>query len=168
MRSTPSLSCPSPPPPHLSSELIILYAHKFRSGFDSLEDHTAFLTLLKAAFPDHNTIFASQSEFDLPFSELKKRGRKVMLLYGNEEVVRNQQSGMNLLSPDEVRTDEAKHNTLAYQSKYLRNTSVASFLPTFPLYHSRNSTPGTTRRPSRDWKQLSTKASPSLTQAEKK
>jgi hypothetical protein len=87
---------------------------------------------LKAAFPDHNTIFASQSEFDLPFSELKKRGRKVMLLYGNEEVVRNQQSGMNLLSPDEVRTDEAKHNTLAYQSRYSRNTSVASFLLTFP------------------------------------
>ena len=58
------------------NELLVLYTHKFRSGFSTLEDHHAFLDLVKSVFPDHPTWFTPKSEFHLPFTDLKKRGRR--------------------------------------------------------------------------------------------
>ena len=58
------------------AELIVLYTHKFRSGFRTLEEHDAFVDLIKECFPDHASIFVPKAEFHLTYSELKKKGRK--------------------------------------------------------------------------------------------
>ena len=85
------------------SEIVILFCHKFRSGFDHVEDHDSFLKLLVETFPDHDTSFVRRNEFSAPYSELISRNRRIMVIYGDERVVKN--SSLSLHSPLECQID---------------------------------------------------------------
>ena len=69
-------------------EIVVLHLCNFRgSGFEQAADHVCVLDVLTSIFPDHSTTFVKSSEFDLPYGDLVRRGRNVIVIYGNDEVV---------------------------------------------------------------------------------
>ena len=80
---------------------MILYAHKFRCGFEDRGGHLRFLKIVESVFPD-SVDFVRAEEMGEGFSTLVAKKRRIAFIYGNEEVVKMKPI---LLSPDKHQWD---------------------------------------------------------------
>ena len=121
---------PRQPPPRLPlsenpMEFIILYTHKFRCGMDSIDEHKRFVSELTTCFPDYANIAMKRTEFNDPLKELQRKGRRILFLYGRDDVLDS--SEIELHSPGKVLWD-TWHNVESVKELHEKVLSSSAFI----------------------------------------